>query len=435
MKLITLLEKDMIQRVGFKKADDPKIYQVGRSLRSAFEEFHPSDKEKKGALDSYAEQIINAKPAKGFMKGVKEHEFKQEAIRLINSIKEKADNFGILLKDFSFEDPDNYDISKTLFDKLSGDTSESQDDTLRFYDFNIDASLKSGMLENVVGLLDQLDSFFDELTGLIAASGEQKPQFEPGEEPRVGFKLKELYLEQRSIPTDTPNEFAYLDFKKWVYKNRGKIKQSFEAIPNMLGSTSKYFNTMTDFWVEWARKTDNTAFSVITDSQKFGRALIIMLRNDNLIFSKETNRITKLKERPLTKGEEKDKEKIVKGLKGSKSDFKKHYGKDAEAVMYATATKRAKLKEFIKKTLSENLESNIDYTEFFEKMIDQLARLDISIDYLTSTFTKLSPADIDYAQGTLGKLAKPVQKSPDPTKKEIKLKEFIKRKIKSLNGH
>ncbi|MEK9804800.1 MAG: hypothetical protein VW551_00705 [Euryarchaeota archaeon] len=47
-------------------------------------------------------------------------------------------------------------------------------------------------------------------------------------------------------------------------------------------------------------------------------------------------------ERELTKGEEKDKEKYVKGMKKNKSDFKKRYGKDAEAVMYATATKMAK---------------------------------------------------------------------------------------------
>ena len=47
-------------------------------------------------------------------------------------------------------------------------------------------------------------------------------------------------------------------------------------------------------------------------------------------------------ERSLTKGEEKEKERLVKGMKKNKDDFKKRYGKDAEAVMYATATKNAK---------------------------------------------------------------------------------------------
>lgn len=47
-------------------------------------------------------------------------------------------------------------------------------------------------------------------------------------------------------------------------------------------------------------------------------------------------------ERSLTKSEEDKKEDIVKGMKKNKSDFKDRYGKDAEAVMYATATKMAK---------------------------------------------------------------------------------------------
>lgn len=49
-----------------------------------------------------------------------------------------------------------------------------------------------------------------------------------------------------------------------------------------------------------------------------------------------------MQERKLTKPEAKAKERIVKDLKGAKAEFKKRYGKDAEAVMYATATKRAK---------------------------------------------------------------------------------------------
>ena len=49
-----------------------------------------------------------------------------------------------------------------------------------------------------------------------------------------------------------------------------------------------------------------------------------------------------MQERKLTKPEAKAKERIVKDLKGAKADFKKRYGKDAEAVMCATATNRAK---------------------------------------------------------------------------------------------
>ena len=59
-------------------------------------------------------------------------------------------------------------------------------------------------------------------------------------------------------------------------------------------------------------------------------------------------------ERSLTKGEEKEKERIVKGMKKAKGDFKDRYGKDAEAVMYATATKMAK-KESIETSLRDRL--------------------------------------------------------------------------------
>ncbi len=63
--------------------------------------------------------------------------------------------------------------------------------------------------------------------------------------------------------------------------------------------------------------------------------------------------------RSMSKGEMNKREKIVKGMKKNKAGFKKRYGKDAEAVMYATATKNAMkddeaieegLKDWAKKT-------------------------------------------------------------------------------------
>jgi hypothetical protein len=43
-------------------------------------------------------------------------------------------------------------------------------------------------------------------------------------------------------------------------------------------------------------------------------------------------------------------------MKKNKSDFKDRYGKDAEAVMYATATKNAKKNESIKDQLLKMLD-------------------------------------------------------------------------------
>lgn len=52
----------------------------------------------------------------------------------------------------------------------------------------------------------------------------------------------------------------------------------------------------------------------------------------------------RLAERSLTKGEEKKREKYVKGMKKAKGDFKDRYGDRGEEVMYATTTKMAKKK-------------------------------------------------------------------------------------------
>jgi len=57
---------------------------------------------------------------------------------------------------------------------------------------------------------------------------------------------------------------------------------------------------------------------------------------------KEQKEEVELDERSLSKGEEKDREKYVKGMKKSAKDFKARYGDDYESVMYATATKMAK---------------------------------------------------------------------------------------------
>ncbi len=52
--------------------------------------------------------------------------------------------------------------------------------------------------------------------------------------------------------------------------------------------------------------------------------------------------VEQIDERELTKGETKEKERIVKGMKKSLSGFKQRYGDRAKSVMYATATKTAK---------------------------------------------------------------------------------------------
>ena len=102
--------------------------------------------------------------------------------------------------------------------------------------------------------------------------------------------------EGRPIPMDTPNELVYLDFKKYAYKNRGMFKK--ELLKNK-DNGRKMFLTLSALWFKWAHKNYQD-FTHIKDKLKFGRALMIMMVQDDVVFSKEawkkTNQITNLKE-------------------------------------------------------------------------------------------------------------------------------------------
>lgn len=110
------------------------------------------------------------------------------------------------------------------------------------------------------------------------------------------LKLKESINEQRPIPMDTPNEFVYMDFKKWVYKNRKKVKN---MMLKQKGDSTKMFLLLSALWYKWARK-NAPMFTFMKDDKKFGRALMVLMVDDDLIFDrdtfKKTNRITQVKE-------------------------------------------------------------------------------------------------------------------------------------------
>ena len=110
---------------------------------------------------------------------------------------------------------------------------------------------------------------------------------------------KEGINEGKPMFQDTPNEFAYLDFKKWAYKKRGMIKKALlKALGNRQDGT-KMFIALCDIWKTWSKahaKEWSYVHSTNVAKKDFGRALAVMMKKDNLIITKSTNKLTDLTE-------------------------------------------------------------------------------------------------------------------------------------------
>ena len=100
--------------------------------------------------------------------------------------------------------------------------------------------------------------------------------------------------EARPMFQDTPNELAYLDFKKWAYKNRGQIKTRLKLISD----SSYFFIELKKIWMQWANshaKEWSYVHSTQIAEKDFGRALASMLKSDDLIIKKAGNKLIDLK--------------------------------------------------------------------------------------------------------------------------------------------
>ena len=146
--------------------------------------------------------------------------------------------------------------------------------------------------------------------------------------------------EGRPIPMDTPNTFIYPEFKMYASKNKKMFKKELEKSK---GDSSKMFLTLSALWYKWARK-NHKEFTHIKENLKFGRALMLMMVKDDVIFSidafKKTNNITKLKEDIVdqafldAKPVEDEDESVEEA---AKRDYKKEYekyGKSEKAKKY-----------------------------------------------------------------------------------------------------
>ena len=63
-------------------------------------------------------------------------------------------------------------------------------------------------------------------------------------------KVIEKLIEGIPFPQTTPNELAYIDFKKWAYKYRGQYKKDIQKAGD---SPSKIWKVATKWWTEWEK--------------------------------------------------------------------------------------------------------------------------------------------------------------------------------------
>lgn len=99
--------------------------------------------------------------------------------------------------------------------------------------------------------------------------------------------------EGRPFIQETPNQLAYLDFKKWAYKKRGELKKRLDR-----KDSSEFFIELRNIWVDWANKNSKEFSKTFGDSvskKNFGKALASMLKSDDVIIKKSGNKIIDLK--------------------------------------------------------------------------------------------------------------------------------------------
>ena len=206
----------------------------------------------------------------------------------------------------------------------------------------------SDSIENLDVSIDFLSAAFTGESGIsIGAAQRQlgrayKPKVRTMPEP---VRESEQFRDQQKMDAAQDVAGQGMSFEKWVAVVFQKGAQIDDNSPNpydawMSGQTPE----------EYARGLSEGLFGGKFGDKKptpkSGKKRAMTDREKEKInrFLKATGG-KEIDERKLTPPEKEKKEDIVTGMKKSNSDFEKRYGKDAESVMYATATKIAKEKK------------------------------------------------------------------------------------------
>jgi len=165
-----------------------------------------------------------------------------------------------------------------------------------------------------------------------------------GEDVRAQVEESEQFRDQQKMGDAQSVAGQQMSFERWVAVVFSMGYEIDDSSPNpydawMSGqSPEEYANALSEglFGGEFGKKKE-------TPSRKSSKADKKTPQDKLDRFHSAVNK--KMEEKKLSKPEKKEKERVVKGMKKSKKDFKQRYGGDAESVMYATATKIAKEKK------------------------------------------------------------------------------------------
>ena len=196
---------------------------------------------------------------------------------------------------------------------------------------------------------------------------------------KLGMKVEKMN-EQRPMPQDTPNEFAYLDFKKWAYKNRRSIKNILlKALEDNRGDGTYLFLALRDVWLAWANKKDKAWSNVpkgrTPAGKDFGRALAVMMKKDNLVIKRSGNKLTTV-ENKLKEAKRYKKGDIVKynDMPGVITHVEDRMGKTYYSVKYKgpSGTRKARM---VLSTDGSITEAKVSYNFSEEELIRVIKQL------------------------------------------------------------
>ena len=189
----------------------------------------------------------------------------------------------------------------------------------------------------------------------------------------------------------TPDAVAYKDFKKWAQKNEKAVKGVLvKAVKDGRDAGTDTFLALRQVWLAWANKNAKEHSRIPNkgpEGKGFGRALAVMMKKDNLIITKSTNKLTDLNEGKGAKLYFDDlKFNYEKTLKYLDSNEKKEFNKLAKQFF-------SKLREGLTEALDKKdvaYQLSIDYTGNTNPKITKFNKKGMTVFYKY----KIDPKDV-----------------------------------------